>query len=165
MSQAPIPLETTRGYGTPSVRQFSVFLDNKVGKLYELLEVFEQHPEVAICSLNVLDSADHAVIRLIPNNSRVARGLLRENGLPFAEADVLVVEVAPPCTMNKMCLYLLGAELSIQFAYPLLVCPTGAPMIALSMDDITLAGQILRHKNFRLLGEADLPGPGATPSA
>jgi hypothetical protein len=32
-----------------------------------------------------------------------------------------------------------------------------APPIALAVDDLTLAGQILRRKDFRLLGEADLP--------
>jgi len=30
-------------------------------------------------------------------------------------------------------------------------------MVALAVDDLTLAGQILRRKEFRLLGEADLP--------
>jgi hypothetical protein len=35
--------------------------------------------------------------------------------------------------------------------------PNGTPTIALSVDDLTLAGQILRKKNFRLLGEEDLP--------
>ena len=55
-----------------------------------------------------------------------------------------------------MCLSLLAAELSIQFAYPLMVRPEGSPVIALAVDDLTLAGQILRRKEFRLLGEADL---------
>jgi len=33
----------------------------------------------------------------------------------------------------------------------------GAPTIAIAVDDQTLAGQILRNKGFRLIGEADLP--------
>jgi len=33
--------------------------------------------------------------------------------------------------------------------------------VALSVDDLTLAGQLLRRKDFRLLGECDLPRPGA----
>jgi hypothetical protein len=39
-----------------------------------------------------------------------------------------------------------------------MIRPNGTPTIALAVDDITLAGQILRRKNFRLFGEADLPG-------
>ncbi len=159
MSQAPIPLETEHGYAPPSVRQFSVFLDNKVGKLYELLEVFEEHPQVQVCSLSVMDASDHAVIRIIPNNSRLARELLRDRGLPFAEMDLLIVEVDSAHSLTRLCLYLLGAELSIHFAYPLMLTRGGCPMIALAVDDQMLAGQILRSKQFRLLGEADLPGP------
>ena len=37
--------------------------------------------------------------------------------------------------------------------------PNGTPTIALAVDDATLAGQILRRKNFNLLGEQDLPKP------
>ncbi|MCC6907486.1 MAG: hypothetical protein IT430_06060 [Phycisphaerales bacterium] len=159
MSQAPTPLETEHGYAPPSARQFSVFLDNRVGKLYELLEVFEEHPQVQVCALSVLDASDHAVIRIIPNNSRLARGLLRERGLAFAEMDLLLVEVASAHSLTRMCLYLLGAELSIHFAYPLMLTSGGCPVIALAVDDQVLAGQILRAKNFKMLGEADLPGP------
>ena len=53
-----------------------------------------------------------------------------------------------------MCL--LGAELNIRFAYPLMLGANGTPTIALAVDDYVLAGQILRKKNFRLLGEHDL---------
>lgn len=148
-----------RGYAVPSVRQFSVFLDNRVGKLYELLEVFEERPDVRICALSVIDSADHAVVRLIANNMRVAQELLREHSLAFAEMNILVVELTPDHTLTSLCLYLLGAELSIQFAYPLMFRPNGAPSIALAVDDHILAGQILTNKQFTLLGEADLPQP------
>ncbi len=55
-----------------------------------------------------------------------------------------------------MCLCLLGAELNIRFAYPMLLGAGGAPTIALAADDHILAGQILRKKEFRLLGEQDL---------
>jgi hypothetical protein len=41
MGQASTPLETTHGYATPTATQFSVFLDNKVGKLLDLVEAFD----------------------------------------------------------------------------------------------------------------------------
>lgn len=159
MSQASTPIETTRGYAPPSVRQFSVFLANQIGKLYELLEIFESEPGVQLCALSVVDSADHAVVRMIPNNSAAARALLRDHNLPFSEMDILVVELTGSHTLTSLCLYLLGAELNIQFAYPLMLTPTGESAIALAVDDKILAGQILRSKQFRILGEADLPRP------
>lgn len=158
MSQLPRP-ETTEGYSPPTVRQFSVFLDNSVGRLLTLVEQFDMEPGVQICALSVLEASDHAVVRMIPNCAASARGLLRKQGIPFTELDVLVVELGREHTLTTLCLHVLGAELNIRFVYPLLLEPDGAPTIAMSIDDITLAGQILRRKGYRLLGESDLPHP------
>jgi hypothetical protein len=157
MSEATKPMETTRGFSPPTVTQYSVFLTNKVGKLFDLVEAFDGSP-VQICALSVHEASDHAVVRLVTNNSRGAVELLKREGLPFSQRDVLVVEIAGQHTLSSMCLCLLAAELSIQFAYPLMLRSCGTPTIALAVDDLTLAGQILRRKEFRLLGEGDLPG-------
>jgi len=68
MSQI-VPQETAQGYSPPVVRQFGVFLENKVGRLFELVRVFDDAPEVHLCALSVVESADHAVVRIIPNNA------------------------------------------------------------------------------------------------
>jgi hypothetical protein len=155
MSQAPTPLETAHGYSPPSVTQFSVFLTNKVGKLHDLVETFDR-AQCLICALSVHEASDHAVVRLIPSRSACARGCLQKEGLAYTEREVLVVELSERHTLSGMCLSLLRAELSIHFAYPLMLTPGSLPAIALAVDDLTLAGQILRRKEFKLLGEADL---------
>ena len=156
MSQI-LPQETTEGYAPPSVRQFSVFLENKVGRLYHLVRGFDEAPDVHLCAFSVMESSDYAVVRMIPNNADAARARLRNEGLSFSELDLLIVELNSGHTLTSMCLHLLAAELNIHFAYPLLLRPNGTPSIALAIDDPTLAGQILRKKQFRLLGEGDLP--------
>ncbi len=156
MSEATTPTETAQGYSPPTVTQVSVFLDNRVGKLHDLVEAFADSPDCYICALSVHEAADHAVVRLITDNIAAAKDLLHERKLPFCTMDVLVVEFSKGHTLSGMCLSLLGAELNIQFAYPLMIRPNGAPTIALAVDDKYLAGQILRRKEFRLLGEADI---------
>ncbi|MBC7771170.1 MAG: acetolactate synthase [Pyrinomonadaceae bacterium] len=156
MSQMPVSMETTQGYAPPSVTQFSVFLDNRVGKLHELVRTFDE-ANVQICAFSVHDASDHAVVRLIAHNAQAAKNLLTTHQDAFTETSLLVVELTKGHTLERMCLYLLGAELNIRFAYPLMLRPNGSPTIALAVDDLTLAGQILRRKEFRLLGEGDLP--------
>jgi len=68
-----------------------------------------------------------------------------------------VVELSRGHSLSNLALSLLGAELNIHFAYPLMLRPNGTPTIALAVDDPVLAGQILRRKQFRLFGEGDLP--------
>ena len=155
MAQASTPLETMRGFAPPTVTQFSVFLDNKVGKLLDMLEGFS-NSTCRICAISVHEASDHAVVRLVTSQSSVAREILDGHGLPYSDTDVLVVELSSGHTLSTLCLCLLGAELNIHFAYPLMLRPNGTPTIALSVDDPTLAGQILRRKEFQLFGEADL---------
>ncbi len=155
MSQAPTPLETTLGYSPPTATQFSVFLSNKVGKLLDLVQIFDA-PSCQLSALAVHEASDHAVVRLITTNSKQAKEKLKGCGFPFAERDVLIVELSGGHTLASLCVSLLGVELSIHFAYALMLGTGRPPTIALSVDDITLAGQILRRKEFKLLGEADL---------
>lgn len=157
MSQQATPTPTAQGYSPPTVRQFSVFLENKVGRLLDMVRLFDEAHDVHICAFSVMESSDYAVVRIIPNNADAARSLLRRHGLAFSELDLLIVELTEGHTLTAMCIYLLGAELNIRFAYPLMLRPNGTPTIALSVDDQTLAGQILLKKHFHLLGEADLP--------
>lgn len=160
MSQAPTPMETAHAYAPPIVTQFSVFLPNKVGKLLDLVQSFEGSA-CHICALSVHEASDCAIVRIITTNSKAAREVLRAERLAFTETDILVVELSEGHSLASLCLSLLGAELNIMFAYPLMLRPNATPTIALAVDDITLAGQILRKKNFRLFGEADLAGRGA----
>ena len=155
MSKAAVPMETAHGYSPPCVTQFSVFLTNKVGKLHDLVEMFD-HAQCMICALSVHEASDHAVVRLITSGAQCARDVLVREKLAFTERDVLVVELSGKHTLSSMCLSLLRAELSIHFAYPLMLTPGSEPTIAMATDDLILAGQILRRKEFRLLGEADL---------
>ena len=151
-----LPQETQQGYTPPSVRQFGVFLDNKVGKLLDLLQKCDDQSGLNLAAFSILDSSDHAVVRLIFNNADAARVVLRSNHFTFSEVDLLVVELPEGKSLTNLCLHLLGAELNIRFAYPVMLRRQDAPTVAIAVDDLTLAGQILLRKGFRLLGEEDL---------
>ncbi len=153
MSSMP---ETERGYAPPIVRQFSVFLDNRVGKLLELLEVMENASDVHVRAICVLDSSDHAVVRVVCGNADGARFALRQNGFTFSETDILVFEVPDESTLREACRSLLAAEVNIRFTYPITRAGDAEPAVAISVDDHTFAGQILVRKGFTLLGEFDL---------
>ena len=160
MSQASLNQPIAKGFEPPRAIQFSVFLDNRCGKLLELLKVFDGQA-LSLAALSIVDSADHAVVRLVTSNSDLARRLLLRNTFAFSESDVVIVEQRPGQTLSEICRSLLAAELNIHYVYPLIVQPHGHPSYALNSDDQVMAGQILRRKLFHLLGENDL-GDNAT---
>jgi hypothetical protein len=155
-SSIPVETPTARGYEPPKAIQFSVFLDNRVGRLMDLLEVFEGQEHVTLAAVSVVDSTDHAVVRLLTSRSELARRLLNRNEHCFSEVDIVVVELPTEDGLLSVCECLMHAELNIHYAYPLLVRPRGIAAIALHTDDIVLAGQLLRRHGFILLAENDL---------
>jgi len=155
MSQ--IPQETMQGYHIPCVRQFSVFLENRVGRLLDLLRHFDDASHVHVVGINVIDSSDHAVVRMIPDNADAARLMLHDLSISFSESDVVVAMIDESHSLADLCLYLLGAELNIHFIYSLIKQPiVGDSLVAIAIDDLTLGGQLLVKKGFTLLGEAEL---------
>jgi hypothetical protein len=156
VSQATPPsADTELGYAPPTVRQFSVFLDNKVGKLLELVRIFEGTSSTTLAAFSIVDSSDYAVVRAVFSNADAARQILRRNNYTFSETDIVIAELGEDQSMPALCAFLLGAELNIRFAYPLLLRGDN-PGVVIAVDDIHLAGQILLRKRFRLLAEEDL---------
>ena len=155
MSPSPIEELTANGYEPPKNTQFSVFLDNRVGKLGDLVTVFDGQPLV-LAGFCVIDSADHAVVRLLTSNATLAEQLLQRRRLPFSQDDVLVVELTQRRSLPGLCQALLQAEVNIHFAYPLMVQPRGAPAVVLHTDDMFFVGQMLRRKLYVLLAQNDL---------
>ena len=150
--------ETAAGYSAPSVRQFSIFLENRVGRLLDVLQSFDDAADVQLHAVTVLEATDFAVVRLIPDNADATRLMLIERDLAFSETDIIVVELDEnDFTLSRLCLCLLGAELNIQFVYPIMGDqPTAGPRMAVCCDDNVFAGQVLLRKSFHLLGAGDL---------
>jgi hypothetical protein len=151
-----MPPDTEIGYAPPMVRHFSIFLDNRVGKLLELLGGLDEEGNVAVRAISILDSSDYAVIRLLVDKPATARAILDKHQFAVCETGVLVAELSTGHELHHLCKFLLAAELNIHFAYPTMPRASGEATVVLSTDDNTLAGQILRRKGFRLLGESDL---------
>jgi hypothetical protein len=135
--------------------QFSVFLENRVGRLYDLVEVFDGQP-IRVVAFSILEASDHAVVRLVTTRGDMARQMLKAEKLPFSESEILIVELGAEQRMSQLCRALLSAELSIHYAYSLLVRPHGATTVGLHCDDMVLAGQILQKKGFKLVDEDEL---------
>jgi len=165
MSQMPTETEMGNRYETPSNTQFNVFLDNRVGRLLPLLRAFDGQA-LTLAGFSVLEATGHAVVRIVTSNAALARRLLKRNEYPFSEQTILCIEVEDRDGHGfaDVCQVLLTTEVSISYAYPLMVRPRGRAVIAMHCDDCEFAAMVLRNKLFTLLGENEL-GDNATGTA
>jgi len=77
--------------------------------------------------------------------------------LPVTESDLLVVQLPEgDQPLLQICKALLGAEVSIDYAYPLLVGLRGNAALALHVEDLDTAAHHLATLGFTLYSEADL---------
>lgn len=151
-------LATARGRDWPSVRQFNVFLANRIGALMNLVRRFES-TDVRIVSLTVVDSADCAIIRMVLSDPERAKHIFEQANLPTTESDLLVVKLPDgDQPLVQICKALLSAEISIHYAYPLLigVGPEGSSALALHVDDHETSVAVLQSKGFTVFTEGDL---------
>ncbi len=154
-SGSSIGLETARGRDWPSVRQFNVFVANRLGGLMDVVRRFES-TDIRIISLTVVDSADCAIIRMVLSDPERALEIFEQGKLPVTESDLLVVKLPePPNPLLKICKALLAAEISIHYAYPLLVGPHGSAALALHVEDLEGAVTTLSRLGFVLYTEKD----------
>lgn len=153
---AGIGFKTGRGRNYPAIRQFTVFLENRVGQLLEVVRRFEGS-RVRIVAFSIADSAECAFVRFLLSHPEQGREILERAGLAMVESDLIGVELPEgPQPLLRVCTALLQAEVNITQAYPLLVRPRGRPAVALMVDNIDVALDTLDSKGFVTLTEADL---------
>jgi hypothetical protein len=147
---------TARGRDWPSVRQFNVFLANRVGALVNVFRCFE-NTDVRILSMTIIDTADCAILRLVLSHPERAVEILERAKLMYTESDLLVVQLPDgKQPLLQICKALLGAELNLHYAYPILVGPHGLPSLALHVDNHEQAVQTLASQGFTVFTENDL---------
>ncbi len=149
-------VSTVRGRNYPSIRQFTVFLENRVGQLLEVIRRFEGST-VRIVALSITDSAECAFVRFLLSHPEEGREILERAGLAIIESDLVGVELPDgPQALLQICTALLQAEVNIIQAYPLLVRPHGRAAVALMVDNIDLGLETLASKGFTMVTEGDL---------
>jgi len=156
--ESGIDFATARGRDYPSVRQFNIFLANRLGAMLDLVRRFETS-EVAVISLMVIETADCAIIRLVPSDYERGYEVLQSAKLPFTESDLLLVKLPdnaqPLLTITKA---LLSGEVNLNYCYPLLigVGPMGNTALAIHVPDAESAAFLLQNRGFTLFGEDDI---------
>src|SRR5262245_38194302 len=113
-----LPPQTEDGAGFERTRipQFTIFLENRVGKLAALLRVLEERAGT-VNAMSIAESADSALVRIICSEPAEGRAALKEEGFSFSETDVLVVELPKrvKAPLIAICTALLSAEINIHY--------------------------------------------------
>ncbi len=101
----------------PTQKQITVFLENKPGRLAQLLSELARQ-KINVIALAVMDRNEHGVLRVVTEDAastaKVAQGL----NVQVTEHDVLSVELRnQPGALAHVCETLAADKINIEYAY------------------------------------------------
>ena len=138
------------------VKQLSVFLENRAGRLAEVIGVLADGG-INIRALSVAETADFGVVRMIVRDADKAHRLLKEHAITSAETSVIAVEVPDkPGGLAELLKRVASAAVNIEYMYAMLERRAEKAVVIFRIDD-TEAGL----KKLQAAGVTVLPADEA----
>jgi hypothetical protein len=105
------------GIAVETGKQISVFLENKPGRLANVLSALARD-KVNITALSVMDSHEHSVLRMVTNDPAKTAQVIKALSTPYAETDVVLVELRnQPGALAHVCESLAAEHINVEYAY------------------------------------------------
>ncbi len=133
------------------VKQISVFLENKCGRLVTVTQVLGKH-NINIRALTIADTSDFGILRIIVDQPEKAHEVLKKEGFIVTETDVVAVEVSDqPGGLADILVYLEKAGVNIEYLYSFVEKPTQDALILMRLEDTEKGIQVLKENNVTLI--------------
>ncbi|WAM34801.1 ACT domain-containing protein [Caldicellulosiruptor morganii] len=133
------------------VKQISVFLENKSGRLAEVTSVLGKH-EIDISALSIADTTDFGILRLIVNKPDLALQVLKENGFTVSATDVIAIAVEDkPGGLAKVLDILYKNDIGIEYMYAFVGKVADEALVILKVENAEEAVNILKENGVKIL--------------
>ena len=121
-------------------KQLSVFIENKQGRLGEVLQVLKDN-EVNIQSLSLADTTEYGLLRLIVDKPEVGKDKLFEAGFSSMLTSVLIVDVPhSPGSLQTVLKTIAEKEINVEYMYGLTIKGDMASIV-MKTDDLDKASK------------------------
>lgn len=136
------------------IPQLSVFLENKSGRLTEVLEVLGKE-KIRITALTVADTSEFGILRLILPEPEKARSLLRENHFTVNLSEVISVIAPNEARYYARVLKVLSdLEISVEYTYAFSRGTKSIIILRCSKNDLAI--KALKEHELELLNASEL---------
>jgi hypothetical protein len=126
------------------MKQLSVFLENREGRLSDVLHILTE-TNINILSLSLADTSEYGMLRLLVSDPQKGWETLREKGISATLTDVLAVKMPHQVGALQKVLSVLGdAGINIEYMYALCT-ETNEAAIAVKVTDLAAAEQVIQQ--------------------
>ncbi|HHX23715.1 MAG TPA: ACT domain-containing protein [Thermoanaerobacterales bacterium] len=138
------------------VKQISVFLENKPGKLSQVTGILKEH-DVDISAISIADTTEFGILRMIVNKPEKAVAAIKAARFPVSTTEVLAVEVSDkPGGLNHALQILNDAGVSIEYLYSFIKRNGNKALILFRVEDPAKAVDVLQSAGVRLYSTEEI---------
>lgn len=127
------------------VKQISVFLENKPGRLSEAAKVLADNG-IDISALSLADTDEYGVLRMIVSDPDKAKKALGESGVICKVTDALVVAIDDrPGGFSEALQILTDSGIEVKYMYACVSREQGKAIMVLSVENPAKADELIRN--------------------
>ena len=117
------------------IKQLSIFLENKKGRLSAVLQTLAEN-DVDISALSLAETADYGVLRLIVSDPEKGREVLKNSGVTVRITNVIAVAVDDtPGGAAKAIAVLAENDIAIEYMYACIGMADGKALMVCRVED------------------------------
>lgn len=136
------------------IKQLSIFLENKTGRLVEVLSALGE-VKIDIKAITIADTSEFGILRILVSRPEEALSLLRNRGFSVNLTEVLAIATPVEAGSFAKALRILSDEnIGIEYMYGFSIGAKAA--IIIRTDDISRASSVIRNSRMELLNATEL---------
>ena len=139
-----------------AIKQLSVFVENKEGKLREITDILAK-AGIDIRALSIADTSEFGILRLIVRDPQKAKALLEKNGFVATINDVVGVEINDrPGGLAEIVRLFAERDINMEYMYAFLTRTENKAYLVVRVDDASEVENLIESEKIRILTPADI---------
>ena len=138
-----------------SAKQLSVFIENRQGRLGEVLHVLKEN-KVNILSISLADTTEYGLLRLIVNNPERGCEVLLKAGFSSMLTDVLIIKVTHVAgSLQEILSRITERGVNIEYMYGLSVEANDASIV-MKTNELDVACEVLKAEHIETMTHEEI---------
>ncbi|MFR6056202.1 MAG: ACT domain-containing protein [Eubacteriales bacterium] len=135
------------------VKQLSVFMENRPGRLYKLTHALGKEG-IDFVTLSIADTKDFGIVRFIARDNERAYEILKNEGFTVGQTELIGVEVEDnPNALASVIEILDEKNINIEYLYSFVLTNHNTAKILMRVENTEQAVKVLEEKGIKLLSE------------
>lgn len=138
------------------IEQISVFLENRAGRLTELLQQLAL-ARINIRAISMSDTSDFGILRLIVSKPAAAQDILREAGFTLGRTSVTAVEIPDrPGGLVSVLQLISTQQINVEYMYAFVQGERSGAIMIFRFDKTDAALDLLETNGFRIVSQDEV---------